>query len=150
MFKFRVSKYDPKFRDENGCYVKNEWTSFSDINKDFDGVKFLEKDYLKIEKRYINFIFDLLNILKINTVKISKQEPKKLFAKKKFNVQDGWFLIIVQEMLREKFWAKISAIDLEIYMGYDFYLHIDILDKNIYKLLEKLAKDNKLFLEELN
>ncbi len=32
-FMWRVTKYNPTFRDENGTYIKDEWTSFSDIGK---------------------------------------------------------------------------------------------------------------------
>jgi len=35
--KYRITKYNPMNRDANGAYLLNEWTSFSDIGKTFDG-----------------------------------------------------------------------------------------------------------------
>lgn len=35
---FEVMKYNPKYRDSYGSYLKDEWTSYSDISELFDGV----------------------------------------------------------------------------------------------------------------
>lgn len=29
--KYRITKYDPRFRDADGCYQKHEWMSWTDI-----------------------------------------------------------------------------------------------------------------------
>ena len=40
-FQFRVTKYDPRFRDPSGAYMREEWTAVSDIGRTFGGVTLL-------------------------------------------------------------------------------------------------------------
>lgn len=39
MVSWRITKYDPKDRDQNGVFLKESWTSFSDVGKVVDGSK---------------------------------------------------------------------------------------------------------------
>ena len=32
---YRITKYNPEFRDEEGRYILDEWTSVTDIGKEF-------------------------------------------------------------------------------------------------------------------
>lgn len=56
MYKYRISKYNPIYRDNNGIYLKEEWTAISDIGKSFDGVKLSVEEYKKVEDSYIRVI----------------------------------------------------------------------------------------------
>src|SRR5262245_6416722 len=53
VFEYRVTKYDPAFRDSTGAYVRDEWTSFSDIGRAFSGVVLTEADYQRAEDAYV-------------------------------------------------------------------------------------------------
>ena len=57
MLFYRVTKYDPKNRSSRGIYTVNEWTSYCDIGKIFDGKKLTFEEYREIEDRYIEAIF---------------------------------------------------------------------------------------------
>ena len=35
---YRISKYDPWLRDERGYFTGEDWTSFSDIGKEYLGI----------------------------------------------------------------------------------------------------------------
>lgn len=61
MHKYRISKYDPLFRDEAGCYQKNEWTAISDIGKTFDGILLTDEDYIRVEDNYIDAVKLIIN-----------------------------------------------------------------------------------------
>lgn len=37
MFCWQITKYDPKNRDENNRYLKDEWTDYSSIGEIFEG-----------------------------------------------------------------------------------------------------------------
>lgn len=37
MHKYRITKYDPQYRDEQGIYIREDWTSYSDIGKTYNG-----------------------------------------------------------------------------------------------------------------
>lgn len=53
MYKYRISKYNPQYRNEEGCYTKNEWTSYSDIGTIYEGRKFTKEEYLYVEKNIV-------------------------------------------------------------------------------------------------
>lgn len=53
---WRITKYNPKFRNELGHYQKKEWTSVSDIGKIFEGKQLTVEEYLNTENLYINSI----------------------------------------------------------------------------------------------
>ena len=74
MIKYRISKYNPKFRDDDGVYLKNEWTSMSDIGKTFDGKVFVKQEYEYVEKNYLNFFVQLCSIYKVDKINIRKIE----------------------------------------------------------------------------
>ena len=46
MTEYRITKYDPANRI-NGVYMADEWTSFSDIGKVFNGTLLSQDTYLK-------------------------------------------------------------------------------------------------------
>lgn len=48
-----VTKYNPQFRDENGAYLREEWTDYSDIGQKYYGKIFEYDDYVKAEQLYI-------------------------------------------------------------------------------------------------
>jgi hypothetical protein len=48
MYQYRVTKYNPVFRDENGRYTSEEWTSFGDV-----GEIVSVKEYVRVETAYI-------------------------------------------------------------------------------------------------
>ena len=66
MYQYRISKYDPQYRDEKEIYCREDWTSYCDIGKLYDGKIFNKDDYIKTETHYCDTI---LNILINNEVK---------------------------------------------------------------------------------
>ena len=74
MVSYRITKYDPKKRDESGIYKdKNEWTSISDIgNKKYGNVGF--EEYEKVENSYIEAVRLILIEQKIDIVKVDSIE----------------------------------------------------------------------------
>lgn len=50
---YRITKYNPEFRNEQGFYTKNDWTSISDIGQVFDEGVLTAEDYKQMEDSYI-------------------------------------------------------------------------------------------------
>lgn len=148
MFKYRISKYNPKFRNKEGVYTRNEWTAYSDIGEKFDDGILTETKYLKVEKFYIDFIYSFFKSQDISSVRIVGQEPEKIFQKTTFEIGDDWLFTIIQKEIREQFWCKFKAEDFELYMGDDFYLHIDS-KINVEKEINEMAKKYNLYFEVL-
>ena len=53
MFEYRVTKYDPAFRNAQGAYSGDDWTSISDIGKTFAGEILTRDEYQRVEDAYI-------------------------------------------------------------------------------------------------
>jgi hypothetical protein len=50
---YRVTKYNPAFRDSSGAYTRDEWISFGDIGQSFNGVELTRDAYQQVEDAYI-------------------------------------------------------------------------------------------------
>ena len=45
-----ISKYDIKYRNELGVYLRDDWTSFFDIGKVWEGELLTREEYERVEK----------------------------------------------------------------------------------------------------
>lgn len=65
---YRITKFNPEKRDNNGHYLDcSEWTAISDIGKpEYKNISY--KDYESIETKYVNAIYLILNEKKINSL----------------------------------------------------------------------------------
>ncbi len=90
MYKYRISKYNPKFRSFTGKYINDEWTSISDIGKIYNNKEFTKKEYIITENKYISAIMLILykmNIveMQINNLYVWKSVEDILHTIKKFH-----------------------------------------------------------------
>ena len=70
MFSWKITKYNPKNRDETGFYLDSEeWTCFSEV-----GTKVSEEDYLRTESNYINAITTFMDEMGLNKVYLNDIE----------------------------------------------------------------------------
>lgn len=158
--KYRITKYNPSNRNENGSYALNEWTSYSDIGKYFENKVFTYNKYLETETKYINAVKSLMQFFDINSVFISDLEKhnelndfnekdkifypyyKKLYNSQKINIANIDKLI--QLILREYTWCEIhlESINITVLFGNDYYMYFNINDTNdVSSLLEKIKSD---------
>lgn len=147
---YRITKYDPKKRNEKGHYLDNsEWTSISDVgNPKYHNVSF--EEYEKTEKAYIESIRLILDEKKIKTLKIdglelnnnssdfqSFRKDGRLknievnFNNEISNLKNGMNLNldeiqkISQLILREIIWLNFLGSDFKITFGYDYYMYFE-------------------------
>ena len=66
-----ITKYNPFYRDENGAYIKDEWTSYLDIGKKFNDTVFTLKDYLEVETKYIKAFFEVTSFFETRRIKVT-------------------------------------------------------------------------------
>jgi hypothetical protein len=163
MFDYRITKYNPKNRDENGWYIKDEWTDYSCVNEIIAGKKVTFEEYEYFENLYIqaiHFFLEALNLEKIKLIHPIKNGPpefdihtsnsmKKLYHK----VHDGIMLSeneitdFLKLRLRSHMGGKLlSDQGLFINWGYDYYMYVATL--NDCDLAIKKIKALGLFPEE--
>ena len=83
MYCYRITKYNPKFRDHTGAYKKDDWISFSDIGKSFENKILSAEDYYNVEEAYIEAISFFMNFLGIDYLRISALEKKHMVPKQR-------------------------------------------------------------------
>lgn len=169
MVRYRISKYNPKFRDEDGCYTREEWTSISDVGEYINGVKVSLQEYLDTESKYIkalNSILNDLNIKHLYVMELEKQDDTinndYVFEGFTMNVIDtvkslkeGQELnrekinYVIQATLREIFWCGLYSRTTHIIIkpGYDFYINVICpqLSQNVIESISNLG----LYIEKI-
>lgn len=173
MKKYRLSKYDPIFRDPNGVYTKEEWTSYCDIGTVYDGVVFTKDEYLRMEAKFINVILQVLSSLGANSFWVRKLEPpftaeemrnylgryglsmspeeeaarSSLYEGKKINISE--LKVYLRLFLRECFWCELHAEEstIVLYWSDEYYMYLRCrgLDENIIQV----SKTQGIYIEDI-
>lgn len=150
----RVTKYNPLFRDANGNYLVEEWSSFGDVGNDFNGINFTIEEYLQIEQKYIDSIIVILNASDCSGVVIRNIEKHSsegllnnlLVMYETLNEEKLIDLInlpdLIKLILRENIWCELycyANYNIVIRFGYDFYMYVNGIDKDspIWKEVNK-------------
>jgi hypothetical protein len=50
---FRITKFDPRLRSEDGVFMRDEWTSISDIGRTYPTGVFTLAEYIEVEEAYV-------------------------------------------------------------------------------------------------
>lgn len=172
MKEYRLSKYDPAFRDQNGAYTKDEWISYCDIGTVYDGVVFTKEEYLRVEATFIDVILQVLSSLGATSFWIRKLEPpftarkmKKLLGRyglsmspeeerARSSLQEGKKIdiskleVYLRLFLRECFWCELHTPGSKVvlYPGYDYYMHLRC--EHIEEDIIKAGKEQGIYIEE--
>ena len=163
MMNYSITKYNPKYRDDNGCYNKEEWTSISDIGKEYDGKVFTLGEYIDVENVYIHSILQILEYFKLDSLFVMELEKyskvlnisetnkkNSLYTPDIFEVfnkvEEGSELDnkmienIIKLILRENLWCGLYSrkIHFIIKFGYDYYMNVicPILPLELIKSIE--------------
>ncbi|MEC0128504.1 hypothetical protein [Paenibacillus pabuli] len=159
---WRVTKYNPVYRDNEGNFKKEDWTSYYDIGKVYEGKEFTLSDYLSFESRYIDAIVTLMQCMNVSSFKITNVEKyddnvtqnlsisskmADLFA----TVKDGDTIDnsnlsdICKLILREHLWGKLSVSSMFVHFGNDYYMYIGLQEECVGNLNE--IRNSGLFVE---
>jgi len=148
MNQYRVTKYNPVYRNQSGTYLLDEWTDFSDIGKVFSGSVLTAEEYYKVEKNYIKMCIAVwiesahpeLSVRNVEKYSDNIRVPKCI-------KDEGQLEVIVKEILENELWAKLECRNLFFHFGWDYYMYIGTeIEKAI---IEDYAKKNNLFVEEM-
>lgn len=170
MYKYRITKYDPKNRN-NDVYTLNEWTSVSDIGKKYDKILTTE-EYIHVENAYVEAFKNIVkkrgNDIVISSIEkpfsideIVKTEQKYNLSKycpvntdlfinlsnnKRVTIDKACDL--VRLILREYMWCNILLNENERFeFGYDYYMYF-LTNKDSMQMLKKCVS-NRLYIELL-
>lgn len=139
-FEIRVTKYNPRFRDTSGRYLRDEWTSISDVGEYYDGKPFEMEQYLEVEERYIKCVTLLFESKGIGQIKIVDLERYAFYDRSKEQtslekvhneLREGDTIAlgdlgnVMRLILRECLWCflKSPSGDIGVRFGYDYYMY---------------------------
>lgn len=153
-----ITKYDPSYRDENGYYVGEDWTSISDIGESFNGKILTFDRYKEIEERYVvaaRWFFEFHGCKRMIVRNLEKRFDDSYKYADKNELLDVYnklaegtvfdFTIlatIVKLFLRELAWAELICQTNEnsaVRFGYDYYMYFNS-DKDMRSLFENIRK----------
>ncbi len=165
MFNYRITKYNPKYRDESGIYLKDEWTSVSDIGTQYKGELFTFEDYKKMEDAYVGTIDLFMNYLRVTHLKVLwLEKPLKTLSPEKHcsetmiklfkkilsdqNLDQSEVSDAARLILRETLWCKLESEDkMFVHFADDYYMYIGSF-KAIVDDIKKEIEKSGLFVEE--
>lgn len=150
MSRYRISKYDPWSRDERGYFTGEDWTSFSDIGKEYHGTVLTDLQYAAVEAKYINAVTTVLRQNQVHTMIVGKLEKRSSPAALKemlsrchlpFPPSDAAFVSRIKDgarldmteieetvrlVLRDCFWCELSSEGgaVRVEFGYDYYVYL--------------------------
>lgn len=148
MHEFRITKYDPDLRDADGRFLKEDWTSVSDIGRTFLGTVLSEESYKAVELRYTDAVLcfleeadvDFLHALGVENHSGALGVPQEGSLVKRDDIP-----AVVGAMLREEFWCRLESSKAFVHVGYDYYMYLGVLHDCQNSI--KFAHQNGLFVE---
>jgi len=175
MNKYRISRYNPKYRDINDVFLLNTWTSWSDIGEKYEeyGNNSLTlKEYLLTETQYVKVILAILKSKNIKKLTIQELEKYKtvfeseelLKSKNIFLNQNEKYILssisnnkeydlknietVITLILRDCFWCILKAVNSNLYVrfGYDLYVYIEC----VYIEKNLVESFDKIYIEKIN
>jgi hypothetical protein len=127
MIHYRLSKYDPAFRDAQGRYLRDEWIMASQVGHRFDGVALTEEAYRRVEDNYVAAVEAFLREAGVTALAVRGVENR---GEVKLDFTDGtWLdvagaLTVVRDMLRERYWCRLESEHAFVHAGWDYYLYV--------------------------
>ena len=127
LHQYRLTKYDPKLRDESGAYTGDDWTMFDQIGDSFAGVRLTLPAYLDVEAQHLVAVASFID--ESGTTSLTAQGVED--AHGTFRVVEGQQLAgveaveAVRQMLRDEGWCRLADGDrFYVHVGWDYYLYI--------------------------
>ena len=146
MNEYRITKYNPLFRNKDGAYTAEDWTSVSDIGRSFNGVMLTEDAYLEVERNYIRCFVDLMNLANVSSLTLEGLEgDTKLWHDGDVFSADEVVLFSTR-CLRELLWGRLESKNFYIHFGYDYYSYVGT--ELEYETVMIVCKEHSLYCEK--
>ena len=141
MHQYRITKYNPIYRDNNGFFKHDEWTSVTDTNIFNKSSSITFNDYMVIENDYINVVKHIMSINGTDRLEVKLKEHRanrlnypdcdenKIVS---FLTETKWdqpiygddIEFLVKLCLREEVWCKLENTYMFAHFGYDYYMYV--------------------------
>jgi hypothetical protein len=129
MFEFRLTKYDPTFRDSRGAYPRDDWASLSDVARSFGGVVLTREEYQRVEDAYVAVILSFLREAGVSSLVVEGLENHQgcsLAFREGSTLGPEQLDEVMRAVLREEFWCRLEGPNSFVHIGYDYYLYVGV------------------------
>ena len=132
MYQYRVTKYDPQYRDSSGAFKHDDWIDVSDISKTFDGVELTPQRYVAVENAYVEAALALLTEAGAETLTIDSLEKHRGYHTSALSLVDGHacslleIADIIRLNLRSLIWCRLVRNDAFLHFGHDYYMYVGV------------------------
>ncbi len=129
MHQYRVTKYDPAYRDELGCFTGDDWTSFCDIGSVHCGSVLSLAEYKSVEDAYVESALDFMGEAGIQSLSARGVENygNLPFAPAEGAELEGAAIAsVVRSILRDEFWCRLDGDASFVHFGYDYYMYVGV------------------------
>jgi hypothetical protein len=148
MREFRITKYDPHLRDERGRFLKDDWTSVSDVGRTFLGAELSLERYKTVELAYISVVQHFLEEAEVDFLQARGVENHRSadgVPQEGSLVRHESIPAVVGAMLREEFWCRLESTHAFVHVGYDYYMYVGVSHECQNSV--KFAQEQGLFVE---
>lgn len=130
MHEYRVTKFDPGHRDSKGFFLRDDWTSFSQIGTELSAGVLTLEEYERVESCYVLTATEYLQEAGIQWLKVNGLENPQ---KRKLSIVEDQTLPVEQcaglfrDILREKYWCRFVHLESAfVHFGYDYYMYLGV------------------------
>jgi len=129
MYEYRITKYNPDFRDRTGAFTREEWISVRDIGRTFAGVVLTRDEYMRVENAYVTTALALLKEAGLTSLRVEGLENNKAHQ---LAFGEGDILSLAQigdvigRVLREEFWCRLTGAAGFVHFGWDYYMYVGL------------------------
>ena len=148
MHSFRITKYNPEYRNASGAYTRDDWTSYSDIGCTYAGRTLSLHEYQEVETTYIEVTVGFLRDAGIRELVVCNLEGSE---ESQTSIKEGAVLTLEQvphvmrSVLRQEFWCRLEGQSTYVHIGWDFYMYVGVPIE--CQLAQVEAKQRGLFVE---
>jgi hypothetical protein len=128
---YRITKYNPSFRDSNGSYTRDDWTSVGDVGGVFGGRVLTWEDYQQAEDAYVETVRRIMTAAGVEELTVRNLEryaPTNDVADRLGNntvVRGDELARVIRGCLREHMWCRLSGKNgFFVHFGQDYYMHV--------------------------
>src|SRR5690348_420373 len=108
---WRVTKYNPTYRDKSGAYRREDWTSFDDIGRPFNGALLTLDEYMQTEDRYVSTALHFAraaNVSKLVPSQVESSSGNDLTVTEGQPIDIAKIPEILRSILRSCIWCKLE------------------------------------------
>lgn len=149
MNEYRVTKYNPEFRNEYDHYIRDEWTNFKQIGDPFSGVVLTLDEYKRVEDAYVDVALSFLRESGVDSLKVAGLENRQ---KRMLDVSNDEVLAlerigeVIRAILRDEDWCRLEGNEAFLHFHWDYYMYIGV--PHPCPKAEALATERGLYVEE--